>query len=117
MIPVLTSSEMREIDRRLIEEVGIPSLDLMETAAKGALSVLAEWLKESRHPSVLIFCGIGNNGGDGLALARLLHGQGVDVHVQLVGDQKKFTTEARWQYDELIANGLGNIISEYDPQI
>jgi NAD(P)H-hydrate epimerase len=114
MIPVLTSSEMREIDRRLIEEVGIPSLELMEAAAKGALSTLTDWLEDAKHPSVLIFCGVGNNGGDGLALARLLHGQGVDVRVQLVGDQKKFSNEARWQYDELISRGLGEIIVEFD---
>jgi len=71
---VLTADEMREVDRRAIEEIGIPSLVLMENAAIGVADAIAESFPEAE--SVAIFCGPGNNGGDGLALARLLDARG-----------------------------------------
>lgn len=79
---ILTTQEMREVDRRAIEELGIPGLVLMENAAIGVADALAE-----RYPqatSVAIFCGPGNNGGDGLALARHLEARGYRLRVFLV---------------------------------
>ena len=61
---ILTREEMREADRRMIEDVGVPGIVLMEHAALK--------LKEHCKEDALILCGSGNNGGDGLALARLL---------------------------------------------
>ncbi|BDI30671.1 bifunctional NAD(P)H-hydrate repair enzyme Nnr [Capsulimonas corticalis] len=69
---VATSQEMREIDRRTIEEFGVPSLILMENAATRVVETLAQRRPTLRGARVAIVCGKGNNGGDGLAIARHL---------------------------------------------
>ncbi len=79
---ILTADEMREVDRRAIEEIGIPSLVLMENASIGVADAIAESFAESE--TVAIFCGPGNNGGDGLALARHLDARGYRLRVFLV---------------------------------
>ena len=65
---ILDSDAMREVDRRAIEEIGIPSLVLMENAALGVVDALGDAFPEA--DSVAVFAGRGNNGGDGLAVAR-----------------------------------------------
>jgi ADP-dependent NAD(P)H-hydrate dehydratase / NAD(P)H-hydrate epimerase len=101
MIPVLTASQMRAVDKRLIEEVGIPSLVLMENAASGVLEAMSDWLIDD-DLSIVIFCGTGNNGGDGLALARMLIMQGQkNVVVSIVGDEEKLSSDAAVQLKAL----------------
>jgi NAD(P)H-hydrate epimerase len=89
MKKVLTAAEMREVDRITTEKFGIPSLTLMENAATAVFNVVKEKLasKGSRVSgrSALIFCGKGNNGGDGAALARILSDAGAMVYVVLLG--------------------------------
>ena len=80
---ILTPEAMRAVDRAAIEEVGIPSLVLMENAAIGVVDALAETFPEAR--SVAVLCGPGNNGGDGLAVARHLAIRGYIVRTFLVG--------------------------------
>ncbi|HEU5250707.1 MAG TPA: NAD(P)H-hydrate dehydratase, partial [Thermoanaerobaculia bacterium] len=72
MIPILDSRQMREADAAAIRS-GIPSLTLMENAAAGVARVVRERLAGAR--SLVVICGPGNNGGDGLAAARLLRNQ------------------------------------------
>lgn len=84
MLPILTSAETRAFDAYLIKEVGIPPQVLMENAARGVLDSIQDLLEDLGDKSVAIFCGKGNNGGDGLALARLLDEEGIDVHVFLL---------------------------------
>lgn len=79
---VLTADEMRRVDLRAIDEIGIPSMVLMENAAIGIADALAEVFPKAE--SAAIFCGPGNNGGDGLALARLLDARGYRVRTFLV---------------------------------
>ncbi|MBI2687207.1 MAG: NAD(P)H-hydrate dehydratase [Acidobacteria bacterium] len=69
---ILTAAEMREVDRRTIES-GIPGLILMENAAHRVVEVLERDCAPLREQRIVVFCGKGNNGGDGLAIARLLH--------------------------------------------
>ena len=69
---VLTAAEMREVDRRTME-AGIPGLVLMENAAHRVVEFLAERFAPLRAQRIAVLCGKGNNGGDGLAIARLLH--------------------------------------------
>ncbi len=78
---ILTAEAMREVDRMAIEDYGIPSLVLMENAAIGVADAIAE--RFPRAAAVLIVCGPGNNGGDGLALARHLDIRGYRVRVVL----------------------------------
>ncbi len=66
--------EMRGMDRYSIETIGIPSIVLMEHAAAAAVDEMRGCLEG--QPSILIVCGTGNNGADGLAMARLLDNEG-----------------------------------------
>ena len=70
MIPVLTAAEMREADRRTIEDVGVPGVVLMENAGAAVARALREHFPAARRLTVL--CGKGNNGGDGFVVARRL---------------------------------------------
>ncbi len=79
---VLTAAQMRDVDRRAIEELGIPGLVLMENAAVGVADAVGDRFPDAT--SVTIFCGPGNNGGDGLALARILDARGYGVTTYLV---------------------------------
>jgi hydroxyethylthiazole kinase-like uncharacterized protein yjeF len=82
----LTAAETREVDRLTTERFGIPSLQLMEAASKHVAEVvLAEFAPELPR-RVLVLCGKGNNGGDGLAAARHFRNVGLDPRVCLFGD-------------------------------
>jgi len=61
MIKVVTSKEMREMDRQTIEDVGIPGVVLMENAGIGTFRVIQKLLDEVENPLVFVFCGKGNN--------------------------------------------------------
>ena len=83
---VLLAHEMAAVDRRAIDQLGIPGPVLMENAAIGLADALGENFPAARR--IVIACGPGNNGGDGLALARHLDGRGYAVEVFLVGAQR-----------------------------
>ena len=116
MQPVFTAAQSRAFDSYLIEEAGIPSLVLMENAARGALDAIRDWLtipspltsinsehalQTEREPEIVIFAGPGNNGGDGFAIARLLLERGIQPTVLLAGVPEKLSHDAREQYDIL----------------
>ncbi len=85
---VLTREAVRELDRRAIEEYGIPSIVLMENAGRACAEEALAMLGGSPgrlHGSVLVCCGPGNNGGDGLVVARTLWNRGVEVRVAYAG--------------------------------
>lgn len=81
MLNILTAQQMRDTDRYTIEHTPISSLDLMERASSAFVKKFAE-LYPDRNQSILVCCGTGNNGGDGLAIARLLHEQHYD-HIRI----------------------------------
>ena len=82
---------MRQYDVNTTEYFKVPSLLLMERAA---LAVFDEIKKQYPCGSkILIVCGTGNNGADGLALTRLLFLDGAEVHTVLIGDRKKETDQ------------------------
>jgi hydroxyethylthiazole kinase-like uncharacterized protein yjeF len=79
---IITAEQTRQLDAYTIKHEPIPSIDLMERAA----STFAKWFIEKYQEAVIpvvIFCGPGNNGGDGLAIARMLHHKGYEVKVVL----------------------------------
>ena len=101
---LVTSEEMRIFDAYTINELGVPGIVLMEKAAAGACShILANAQDRIQNAHVLALCGTGNNGGDGLVLARLLRQKHVSVDVILVGDQEK-TSELNMQEQQILAN-------------
>jgi len=101
---ILTAESMGKVDRVAIEDFGIPSLVLMENAALGLVDAIAESYPEVR--GVAIFCGPGNNGGDGLALARHLAIRGYHVELTLVTGGKEPTGDAGVQFGICQSQGL-----------
>jgi hydroxyethylthiazole kinase-like uncharacterized protein yjeF len=82
---IVTAAEMREIDRVTSEKYGVPSLALMENAGSGVAQHVLSLPIADKEP-IIVFCGTGNNGGDGLAAARHILAAGKDVTVYLVGE-------------------------------
>jgi len=82
---VLNSAQMREADRRTIEEIGIPSLVLMENAGRQAVAAMEAVYADLSERHVAVLCGRGNNGGDGFVVARTLMQRGVEASVFVVG--------------------------------
>jgi NAD(P)H-hydrate epimerase len=103
---VLTAAEMKALDARTIEEMGVPSMVLMERAALAAVDVFYE--KGFNSAKVLCVCGAGNNGGDGFAVARLLHLKGIDADALFIGDADKMSVETQRQMN--IARNYGTPI-------
>lgn len=88
---LVTGEQMRRVDQYTIEEIGIPSLVLMERAA---LAVFEEAKKNARKTDpIWVLCGSGNNGADGIAVARLLHVSGYRVLAILAGNKEKGSRE------------------------
>jgi len=89
--PTLTRAAVRELDRRAIHEVGVPSLVLMENAGRACADVAEELLEASGGSGgdTLVLVGPGNNGGDGLVIARTLSNRGRGVRALFVGPHEK----------------------------
>jgi hydroxyethylthiazole kinase-like uncharacterized protein yjeF len=87
MIPVLSAAEMRAADRATIRG-GVPSLELMERAAEALVDELRRRFPDWKR--VVVVCGPGNNGGDGLAAARLLAGRGVATEIFTLADPSSY---------------------------
>ena len=96
--PVLTREQVRRVDQIAIDRYGVPGIVLMENAARGATdrirSHFVRLWKADTPPKMLILCGGGNNGGDGLAIARHLHNCHADVHVGLCTDPARYAGDA-----------------------
>src|SRR3954451_17437150 len=84
---------VRELDRRTIEDAGLPGIALMEAAGAGAAALLRKRYPEARRVAVL--CGPGNNGGDGFVVARHLHDAGVAAVLCLAAPQERWRGDAR----------------------
>jgi hydroxyethylthiazole kinase-like uncharacterized protein yjeF len=103
MIPVLTASQMREADRRTIEEIGLPGVVLMENAGAAVAAAIAERFPRAKRAAIL--CGRGNNGGDGFVVARRL--QSLRPAVYLIGTRGDVKGDARVHLGALERSGVG----------
>ncbi|MCJ7523456.1 MAG: bifunctional ADP-dependent NAD(P)H-hydrate dehydratase/NAD(P)H-hydrate epimerase, partial [Dehalococcoidia bacterium] len=90
--------EMRSLDRRATEEYGIAEDILMENAGGASYFVMLQELGV-RWMRFVVFCGAGNNGGDGFVVARKLHSMGGDVKVFLLGDMNRLKGAAKSNFD------------------
>ncbi|TCS78355.1 NAD(P)H-hydrate dehydratase [Tepidibacillus fermentans] len=97
---LVTAEEMREMDRKTIEEIGIPSSVLMENAGVHVARKIKERVSDSAK--VLVLAGHGNNGGDGFVTARHLGNAGYDVVTWIIGNLDKSTVETRMHYLALV---------------
>ena len=108
---ILTSAQMNEIDRRTIES-GIPGLILMENAAMRVVELIEEKFSPLSELRVAVICGRGNNGGDGLAIARQLWSRfrPKSMHVLLTTASGDLNKDAAANFKMLQASGCPNII-------
>lgn len=125
----VTGAQMKQIDSDTIGRIGIPSMVLMERAALAVVEAVERIARpvrfscgaadtgkgqdgmQKRPARVWIACGTGNNGADGIAAGRMLHGRGYEVTVLLAGSREHATPEYRSQ--EAIAKRLGVVLVEY----
>jgi len=107
----LTAAEMREVDRQTTARFGIPGLQLMESAGQQVCEVILRWLGGGRAPEsrkklkISILCGKGNNGGDGLVVARHLKVTGIEPSVYFFGDSTKLTGDASENFQRWHSTG------------
>jgi len=91
---LVKASEIQEMDRLTIEDLGIPGVVLMENAARGASGAFLAHFAPSPNSRVLVLCGRGNNGGDGYVMARVLSEAGLQVIVLVLAEFKNITGDA-----------------------
>ncbi len=106
-----TSDLMREIDRMTIDDYCLPGILLMEHAA---IEVVKCVVKHRACGVVTVVCGVGNNGGDGLAVARILDNRGYKVQVILAGDLNRMSADTRMNYEALQHLGIDIIRVDYE---
>ena len=110
---LVTSAESRECDRYAIEELQIPSLVLMENAALSIVEVLEKHLDVQPGQCVVVVAGRGNNGGDGMAIARHLRNRGVDVRVYLTAHPDELKGDASANCSAVRAMGIPlNVVTD-----
>jgi len=106
---------MREIDRRATEESGIPSLLLMENAGRAVADKACEMLGDPHMKMVLVMCGPGNNGGDGIVAARHLRQAGALPLVAYFGDREKAKGDALTNIEIAEQSGM-DLFFDLDPK-
>ena len=100
-LPVMSRQEVRAFDRWAINELGVPGAVLMENAGRSCAELIKDKLQKTSRPGICIFCGTGNNGGDGYVIARHLLNSGFKVAVMIIGDREKIKGDALINLDIL----------------
>jgi len=98
MIPLYSSKQVRDADNYAINKLGIPSIVLMENAARSLYQLMLKYSSCFENKCIGIICGKGNNGGDGFALARHLIINGFDVKIVTLGKENDLIGDARINY-------------------
>jgi hydroxyethylthiazole kinase-like uncharacterized protein yjeF len=101
---IVSVKEMQELDRIAIEDKGIPSITLMENAGIAVSEIALRELKNIKNKKTAVFCGSGNNGGDGFVAARHLFNKGINVSVYLIGPRLNLKNDPK-----INAGALDNI--------
>lgn len=103
---VVDTEKIKELDKRAQEEFGINSEILMENASLSVVSYILKNFPELKDKNFLIFCGTGNNGGDGFAIGRKIHSLQGNVKFILLGDEKKLTQDTSLNYERVKKIGI-----------
>lgn len=109
---VLSRDEVRSFDQWAINKLGVPGVVLMENAGRSCAELIKEKLSAKVRPKVCIFCGTGNNGGDGFVIGRHLRNSRFEVVVVLCGDRSKVSGDAKSNLD--ILERMGQAVEEID---
>ena len=107
---ILTAAEMAAVDRRTVEEFGVPVATLMENAGGAVARFCLRRYPAARR--VVVLCGKGNNGGDGMVAARVMAGAGVEVAVWLLGRADELKGDAAGALARLRAESAGVEVRE-----
>ncbi len=108
-IPALTTAQMTEVDRLMIEEYGILLIQMMENAGRSLAEVARRMLNgQLVGRKIAVLSGAGNNGGGGMAAARHLHNRGADVRAKFVGAPERLKDIPAHQWRILQTMGLAN---------
>jgi NAD(P)H-hydrate epimerase len=110
---VMTREQVRAFDAWAINTLGIPGVALMENAGRSCAELVEDKLKDVAEPKVCIFCGTGNNGGDGYVIARHLINRGIKVAIVVCGDRNKIKGDAKTNLD--ILEQMGESIEILNP--
>jgi NAD(P)H-hydrate epimerase len=110
---VMTRNQVRVFDSWAINTLGIPGMVLMENAGRSCAELIKDKLKDVTRPKVCIFCGTGNNGGDGYVIARHLLNDSYEVVVVICGDHQKIRGDAKTNLD--ILERMGQSIEQLRP--
>ncbi len=111
---LLSAAQMKELDRKAIDEMGVPSVDLMEMAARQVFLSASAYFTTAEEAMAVVFCGPGNNGGDGVGAARFFIERGISTRVFLVGDREKMTADTKEMERRLYA--VGGKLESFSPQ-
>ncbi len=122
VVPAVTAAQMREVDRIMIEDLGISLLQMMENAGRALAALTRIHLAGVSRKHVLVLAGRGGNGGGGMAAARRLAIWGADVHVVLAHPESALADVPKHQLSSLRAIGVpvyqadaaGSLIHETD---
>lgn len=115
---ILTPEEMRRADSKAIEYYNVPSIVLMENAARSSAILIEQIIQERKlnNPRFIFFCGSGNNGGDGFALARHLFDK-YEVIIYWIGDEKKMSLETQTNFHSAIKLGIPTVKLETEIEV
>lgn len=110
---LVTAAQMQSLDRRTITEAHVPSSVLMERAGEGVVTHLEQQYGPVRGKTIAIFCGKGNNGGDGLVVARLLHRRRALVHVFLLAPPADLSRDAAGMYRRFVRTAARTAVKPF----
>src|SRR5579859_1220742 len=96
---------MQDVDRTTTERYGVPSLTLMENAGRSVVKFVHQRFSPLAAQEIVILCGRGNNGGDGMVVARMLRELGVEPRVLLLADPEHLKGDAEVNYKRLAETG------------
>ncbi len=99
---IVTAAQMQALDRRTIHEANVPSLTLMERAGQQTVGVMEEVFGPLKHRSIVVVCGKGHNGGDGLVIARLLTQRKAAVRVILLHPVSDLAADTKTMYRRFV---------------
>src|ERR1044071_5927154 len=114
LMRILNAAQMREADRFTIDEIGIPSLVLMENAGRQVVAAMEAAFESRLNGRVAVLCGRGNNGGDGFVVARTLLQRGIDASVFVIGALAEVRGDAKTNLE--ILGRLGVTVVELNDE-
>lgn len=118
MKKIVTPNEMRELDRKAIQLYGIAGETLMENAGRAVYEFLKQTVPDIADQQFMLFCGKGNNGGDGFVIARYLAEAGIQPQVWVFGQIPDIRHDALLNFNRLVATGLPiHFVNDSNPDL